>query len=383
MVPVQVVEEILPSGLKYTEETGRIVRSFPMRDCFLWQPGVDEPISGLNVSPFRQRFGGVAVPSEGIGGVETLPDFRRRGHMRTLLQRAISGISQRVPVVFLSDGIQDTYEQFGFTNCLAESCLSLRVRDVESLIHQIPASPLHQLRAFTSADLPAMTILYNQVHAHRSWTHERRTDWNQLQVRQTWQPGSEVIVLEQDGLFAGYAIFEETLFGHPAQAFTVDELTARDASAARALLVEIAARCWKMRFGEFQVREPLDSNVGKVAQRTGCTNHQTFPPSGGMMGMILDRQQLLALLEPELRRRLPETDLQSVHPAAYDALYSGEIISDKGALLRLLTGYWSATQARAFGVDIPPNYARVVEAWFPGGGTPQLPQPYSHILDRY
>jgi hypothetical protein len=36
---------------------------------------------------------------------------------------------------------------------------------------------------------------------------------------------------------------------------------------------------------------------------------------------------------------------------------------------------------RTFGADIPEQYERIIAAWFPGGGTPLLPQPYSHSLD--
>jgi len=70
------VEENVEPGLKYSEETGRTVRSLPRRDCCLWQTSVDEPVSSLEVLSFRQRFGAAVIPTEGIGGVETLPQFR-------------------------------------------------------------------------------------------------------------------------------------------------------------------------------------------------------------------------------------------------------------------------------------------------------------------
>src|SRR5215510_999329 len=103
------VEEELESGLKYTEDTSRIEQSRLVRDCCLWQAGVAEPISGLNVLSFRQRFGAVAVPAEGIGGVETVPAFRRQGHIRTLLTKVVAGMAKRVPVAFVSDGIEGLY----------------------------------------------------------------------------------------------------------------------------------------------------------------------------------------------------------------------------------------------------------------------------------
>ena len=125
------VEEEIASGLKYTEETGRTVRSLPVRYCYLWQAGVEEPISDLEVLSFRQRFGAVSIPAEGIGGVETLPQFRRQGHMSRVLSKALAGMVKRVAIALVSDGIEEAYEKFGFVNCLAEGYFSLPVRNVE------------------------------------------------------------------------------------------------------------------------------------------------------------------------------------------------------------------------------------------------------------
>ena len=376
-------EEVIGPGLKYTEETSRTQASLPVRDCHLWQAGVDEPVSGLNVLSFRQRFGAVSIPAEGIGGVETLPLFRRQGHVSKLLTKAIEGIAKRVPVAFVSDAIEDLYEKFGFVNCLAEAYLSVPVRNVEREAERNTGASHMQVRSFSHADLPAMVALYNQAHAFRPWTHERHAGWNRLLVTQTWQPGSEAIILERDERLAGYAILRELQYGHTVSSFTVDELTANDVEAAQALLIEVATRCWHMQFSEFLVREPLDSAVGQAAQRLGCSYHRTFPRSGGMMGAILDRQKLLLLLEPELRRRLPSDDLHTAHTTAFDALCRGELLSDTRDLLRLLVGYWSTTNARAYGMVIPAEYGRVVDAWFPGDGTQALPQAYAHSLDRY
>ena len=55
-----------------------------------------------------------------------------------------------------------------------------------------------------------MVTLYNAAHTHRSWTHARPVGWNQLRPAQTWQPGSETIVLERDAAVAGYAVLTET-----------------------------------------------------------------------------------------------------------------------------------------------------------------------------
>jgi hypothetical protein len=377
------VEEDLGSGLTYSEETGRVDQGSWVRDCWLRQADVAEPISGLNVLAFRQRFGAVSVPAEGIGGVETVPAFRRQGHIRTLLTKTLEGMARRVPVAFVSDGIEDLYEKFGFVTCLAEGYLSLRIRHLDQIAGSGSGSATSRVRSFTPADLPAMIDLYNQEHAHRPWTHERQGGWNHLFVTETWRPGSEVLIFERDRRVAGYAILREPQFGHVISQFAVDELAASDTQAAQALLADIAARCWNLRLSDFWVREPLDSTVGRAAQRIGCEYHQTFPSTGGMMGAILDRQQLLLLLEPELRRRLPDDEVQAEHTAAFEALCRGEVITDNRDLLRLLVGYWSATDARVYGTSISAQYERISDVWFPGGGSRILPLPYAHTLDRY
>src|SRR5262245_36418365 len=207
------VEEDLGSGLKYTEEISRTELSRVVRDCCLWQDGVAEPISGLNVISFRQRFGAVSVSAEGIGGVETVPAFRRRGHVRTLMTKAVEGIAKRVPIAFVSDAIEDLYEKFAFVNCLAEAYLSVPIRSVEHMIGRSAAASAWHVRNFSHADLPAMVALYNQVHALRPWTHERHASWNQLLVTQTWRPGSQVVILDRAGCLAGYAILKEPQYG--------------------------------------------------------------------------------------------------------------------------------------------------------------------------
>ncbi len=377
------LEETIEPGLRYTEETTRLVRNLPMRDCFLWRAGVAEPISGINVLAFRQRFGALSIAAEGIGGVETIPAFRRQGYVSKLMLKALEHMAKRVPVAFLSHAIDDLYEKFGFVSCLAQARLSVQVRNIEQLANYNLEASSAQMRSFSQADLPAMVALYNQVHAKRPWTHERHAAWDGLLATQTWHPGSEVIIHERDQRVAGYAILDEPQYGQHVTTLAIDELSACDIGAAQALLIELARRCWQMRISEFLVREPLDSLIGKAAQRFGCEYHQTFPRSGGMMGAILDRQQLLLALEPELRRRLPHSDLHLVHAAAFDALCRGEIIPDNRDLLRLLIGYWSISDVDPYNTSILAEYQHITEAWFPGGGSQLLPIPYAHKLDRY
>ncbi|MFF1744485.1 GNAT family N-acetyltransferase [Streptomyces mirabilis] len=366
----------------YTELADQEVRSLRVRYCRLRTAG-GEPVAELEVLSFQLRFGAVAVAAEGIGGVETQPEFRRQGHMGRLLRQALAGMAQRVDVAFVSDGIEGVYEQFGFVGAVAEGHLVIPVRNVEQAAGDDLGTAVPGIRCSSPADLPAMIRMYNTAHAQRPWTHARHAGWNRLIPQATWKPGSQTLVLQTDGAAVGYAVLEGRAFGDPLGSLTVDELVAENAAAARLLLMAIARRCWKRRLSEFIVREPADSLTGRVARHMGCTYQQRFPPSGGMMAAVLNRSSLVRKLEPELRRRAAVQQSDQVYDEAFDALRRGDLFPDDKALIRLLLGYWSTDDAYVHGMLVPERYRDLCTAWFPRGGTQSLPTPYAHRLDRY
>lgn len=368
--------------IDYTEVVDPEVRSLRVRYCRLRTDG-GEPVAELEALSFRQRFGAVAVAAEGIGGVETQPEFRRQGYMSRLLRQSLAGMAQRVDVAFVSDGIEGVYENFGFVTAVSEGHLVIPIRNVERAAGRDPGAATPGIRNGSSADLPAMIRLYNNAHAQRPWTHERHTGWNRLVPSTTWKPGSQTLILQTGGTAVGYAVLEGRAFGDPLGSLTVDELVAEDAAGARLLLTAVSRLCWQVRLTDFRVRDPADSLVGRVARHMGCTYQQRFPPSGGMMAAILNRPGLLRSLEPELRRRAAGQQSDKLHDAASDALRRGDLLPDDKALIRLLLGHWSTDDAYAHGMSIPERYRDLCMAWFPGGGAPSLPGPYAHWLDRY
>ena len=235
-----VVDVVLEPSLRYTETIESGAGNRPVRYCRL-VADEDTPVGELEVHSFRWRFGAVAVDAEGIGGVEVQPSFRRRGHMGRLLRQTLEHMSRRVTVAAVSDGIQGVYEKFGFATSVAEGHLDLRVRDVErAAAGAAPATA--RVRPGSTEDLPAMVDLYNSTHAHRPWTHERPADWNRLVPQTTWRPGSEILVVEAEGMLAGYAIMAGRSFGDGYFGLTVQEMAASDADVALCLLADVAVR---------------------------------------------------------------------------------------------------------------------------------------------
>jgi len=376
-------EEFIAPSLVYTEETGRLDGGIPVRDCFLRMAEEEEAVSRLNLLSFTQRIGGIPIQSEGIGGVETLPRFRRQGLATNLLNKVIESASSRVCILYVSEAIEGLYEKFGFSTCLAEGYCTVPVRNLKKVTNALQSEDSIAIRGLKRGDLPVMTAMYNNHNKSRTWTHERIEGWDRLLKETTWKPGSEVIILEHAGVIAGYAIVTGLRFGMDNFPYNVDELVAADVHTAEILLAELAARCWRLRYSEFQVFEPSDSIAIKAARRYGCKYHFSYASRGGMMGIILDRVRLLVAIKSELKRRCSLRSVSEEFEQAFSALLDGRIITDERALLKLITGYWSMGDYLSFGGDIPSEHEAVCSCWFPGGGTPLLLQPHSHRLDRY
>jgi predicted acetyltransferase len=148
----------------YTEVVDPEVRSLRVRYCQLRTDG-GEPVAELEALSFRLRCGAVAVAAEGIGGVETEPEFRRQGYMSRLLRQSLAGMAQRVDVACVSDGIEGVYEKFGFVTAVSEGHLVISVRNVERAAGGDLGAAVPGVRSGLSADLPAIIRLYNTAHA--------------------------------------------------------------------------------------------------------------------------------------------------------------------------------------------------------------------------
>ncbi|MER5868537.1 GNAT family N-acetyltransferase [Streptomyces sp. NPDC002044] len=365
-----------------------------VRHCRMRREGDPEPVCSLEVVSFRLRFGAVAVAGEGIGGVETRPEHRRRGHMRELLETAVAGMRERVAVGFVSEAIEGAYEQRGFVTALGEGALVVPVRAVEraggaggtggvGAVGGVGGrgSGVGRVRRGTGADLPEVVRIFNAVHAERPWSRVREAGWDGRVPQGTWKPGSELLVLEDgDGAVAGYALLKGRAFGDGVRSLVVHEMGAVDAAGARRLLAELAARCWELRVAEFTVREPADSLVGRIVRAWGCGYRQRYPVGGGMMARILRREELVRELAPELERRARG---YPYGPEAVAELAGGGLVPDDGVLVRMLLGHWSVADAVVQGLVVPEGYEGLYGRWFPGGGAPGLPLPHAHVLDRY
>lgn len=383
------VERDLGGGLRYTEAPAVDDAHGPNRYCALWSGSGETPVSSLRLFPFPIRFGAVAVDAEGYGGVQTQPEHRGKGYVRTVLEQSLSGARERVSAVFLY-GIEKLYPKVGFVSCLPDSSLTLRVRYAEGA----PASG-HEITRLEKADLAEVTALYNAENCIRPWTI-RRAEMQTERLTRTavWHPGPEVLVARRGGRPRGYAALSGISFGHAPRSLSVSELVGADDAAALALIGAAARVAWDRRVDSFTVAEPPDSTAGIAARRLGCEVRQYLPSDGSGMGSILDRASLLSVLVPELARREACAEsgerlesAEGLAPAgasarALEALQRRQTVPDDRDLLRLLLGFWSWQDAEAAGDAIPEQHRRTLRRWFPGP-SPWLPTPHSHQIDHY
>ena len=68
---------------------------------------------------------------------------------------------------------------------------------------------------------------------------------------------------------------------------------------------------------------------------------------------------------------------------ALAALRGGVLLPDDGDLLQLAFGYERFDQVPEERRGSDPGLWEVAQAWFPGGGTPVLEEPFAHLLDDY
>ena len=377
--PRRLVDEAWDDGLRYTEEWVEPKRSFPSRRCALWAGDGEEPVSTLVLLSMSVRFGAPALPVEGYAAVNTAPGQRRRGYMDRLFRRSLRSAAQRVNVVCLY-GIEDFYPRYGFATCQRGTQWRVSLYATRRL----PPVAEGTLRTGGTSDLPAMRALYNAVHGERPWTVARAADWDRLPREREWRPGAEICLAGRGDALTGYAVIQGQAFGWRHDHLLLHEVVARDPATARMLLAEAARRARRLDYERIVFHEPSDSAVARIARRIGCEAVYRHYAAAGGMAALLDRGRFLDALRPELARRAAAVRVgEAAQRPALAALRGGVLLPDDGDLLQLAFGYERFDQVPEERRGSDPGLWEVAQAWFPGGGTPVLEEPFAHLLDDY
>jgi len=285
-------------------------------------------LSRLGIIPLTVTIGVARVRVDGIAGVETVEDARRRGLARRIMEAAVAGM--RTGTVWPADpaalsilfGVPDFYERFGYAPAGPDPSLALT-----DLARASPLAAGWTVRPGTVADLPAMQALYARSTDRSVGAAVRPPGgrvWAILAAAVADPTHDECrVVVDPHGAVAAYvwrardswAVDPEEEFP---RALTVGEAIAVDPVAADALLA--GCRAWAVaesahRPGISCVRlaVPPDGTVCAAATRQDATLTLRWRSSGGFMGRTLDVRRLLEALVPELSHRVRASAVTTSH----------------------------------------------------------------------
>ena len=196
--------------------------------------------AGLRVIPLMMRINGALIPMAGVAGVACLPEYRRRGYVGALLQRALMEMHERgeqlsalyTPHIAL-------YRRFGWAISARNLRYSFAPKDVKTTI---PPPTTGRFRRVTVDEWPALNELYEQYASDRNCLIFRPEDWWRRRVFGWEHEIADAAVWEDgEGRPRGYVVYYTRVAQPPDRPWPqsrlwVRELVTQDAEAYVALV---------------------------------------------------------------------------------------------------------------------------------------------------
>lgn len=181
------VRLIRPEEFLRTEELFSLAFEIPMERRPDWKPDEalhwaafdddGEMMSTLTVSDFNVNFDGHGCKMGGIGGVATLPQYRRRGGIRGCFAAFLPELSRRgYDFSYLYPFSTCFYRQFGYENCVVKQNVrvdlsQLKRREVAGSYRL--AEPGRDLRSFVREIDQTWEMKYNMAVRHSEDYYDR------------------------------------------------------------------------------------------------------------------------------------------------------------------------------------------------------------------
>ena len=113
------IDELFSVAFEYPMENGPVK---PMEDdVHYWAAFTDDNqmMSCFTITDFQQNFDGVSCKMGGIGGVATLPQYRRHGGIRSCFEHALPEMyKENYDLSYLYPFSTAYYRKFGYENCV-------------------------------------------------------------------------------------------------------------------------------------------------------------------------------------------------------------------------------------------------------------------------
>jgi predicted acetyltransferase len=172
--------------------------------------------------PFTMRLNGAPARAAGVTVVGTLPWFRRRGHLRKIMEFDFKRRyeEQMEPIAILIASIAQIYQRYGYAVVTSKTRYIIDPKWI-ALAPSIP-EPRGSWREGTKDELPLLKDIYKQfVTPRNGYLHRGAPIWEGqvLGANDEWGAGqvgpSIIAIYEEDGQPQGYVTFAaKFLFEH-------------------------------------------------------------------------------------------------------------------------------------------------------------------------
>ncbi|MGA2285790.1 MAG: GNAT family N-acetyltransferase [Dehalococcoidia bacterium] len=132
-------------------------------------------VAGMRIIPLTMRIDGAPLAMAAIGGVASLPEHRRRGHVGALLKRALADMRERGQMLSaLYTPHVPLYRRYGWEIAARNMRLTFAPKEVKTLVDP----PSHgQFRRVTADEWQTLNDLYEAYSAERNCVLVRSESW--------------------------------------------------------------------------------------------------------------------------------------------------------------------------------------------------------------
>lgn len=328
-------------------------------------------VSSLCLLPWRWRFDEIELKMGELAIVGTLPDYRNRGLVRTLVNHFKEMLAEGDYDLSHVGGIPYYYRQFGYEYALPlEGYWHLPLYNIPSAAENVPACTF---RDATTDDIPTLMAMYEVATRDLNISTVRAPEvWRyQIEHKATTDSGAyAMLMIAPSGKVAGYVRLKRFGVGNGLIVCEASHFAFSDVPALFGHLKEIAVECGKDPYIRFAL--PPDAVLIQAAKAWGVQ----FDGYYAWQIHIPDVARLLRTMIPLFERRIAASPFAGLTQAvrlnlyrqAYEMIFengtitavnsigfqewAGMICIPPDAFTQLVLGYRIAEELREFFPDL-------------------------------
>jgi predicted acetyltransferase len=259
--------------------------------------------------PFTMRFNGVPVPVAAVTTVSTNPIYRRRGHLRAIMQHDFEKLhaEEGPALAILYASLAAIYQRFGYGVVTTHNSYRTEPR---YLAFAHPGMVRGQLREVTKHDSGMLNDLLKRFRADRTGDlHRSRAVWG-IGALEDPPKGHAltILVYEEDGLPLGYIIYVTGPGDYPAPGPS-QSLTIRD-------LIWLTPAAYRAFFEQLQRFDLIREVIWPVVPVDDPLPHLAMEPR---MLRATSRDGILARVV-DVERALPQRPYEAQGTLTFDLL---------------------------------------------------------------